>query len=184
MSNDLALFGRDSQSGVLKRSTYWEYIREAAGVWQVVLIFLCDLIKFQVLVMGVTVWLARWSRQTEEEQDKRRYLVVLILLAVAAVIVSLLRAILTFFSLVKASHRLHDRMLKRIIRAPVLFFDSNPVGRILNRFTKDMHFMDDLLPMTLYDFVICSFMVTGGTLIIFFVNPWVVIRCVSAQTFF
>lgn len=36
--------------------------------------------------------------------------------------------------------------------------------------------MDDLLPMTMYDFVICSFMVTGGTLIIFFVNPWVIIR--------
>lgn len=29
----------------------------------------------------------------------------------------------------QASHRLHDRMLKRIIRAPILFFDSNPVGR-------------------------------------------------------
>ncbi len=29
----------------------------------------------------------------------------------------------------QASHRLHDRMLKRVIRAPVLFFDSNPVGR-------------------------------------------------------
>lgn len=52
-------------------------------------------------MMGVTVWLARWSRQSEEEQDKRRYVVVLALLAVAAVIVSLFRAILTFFSLVK-----------------------------------------------------------------------------------
>lgn len=31
---------RATQSGVLKRSTYWEYIREAAGVWQVVLIFI------------------------------------------------------------------------------------------------------------------------------------------------
>ena len=29
----------------------------------------------------------------------------------------------------QASHRLHDRMLKRVIRAPILFFDSNPVGR-------------------------------------------------------
>ena len=36
--------------------------------------------------------------------------------------------------------------------------------------------MDDLLPMTLYDFAICIFMVTGGTLIIFFVNPWVILR--------
>lgn len=48
--------------------------------------------------------------------------------------------------------------------------------RILNRFTKDMHFMDDLLPMTVYDFIICTFMVTGGTLIVFFVNPWVILR--------
>lgn len=34
-----SLFSRWAQSGELKRSTYWEYIREAAGVWQVVLIF-------------------------------------------------------------------------------------------------------------------------------------------------
>ncbi|CAM9253787.1 unnamed protein product, partial [Hapterophycus canaliculatus] len=171
------------QSGVLKRSTYWEYVREAAGVWQVVLIFV-SMAGGQVLTMGVTVWLAKWSRQTEEEQDKRRYLVVLVLLAVAAVVVSLFRTILTFFSLVKASHRLHDRMLKRIIRAPVLFFDSNPVGRILNRFTKDMHNMDDLLPMTVYDFIVCSFMVTGGTLIVFFVNPWVVLSMLPAVWYF
>ncbi|CAN0480888.1 unnamed protein product, partial [Scytosiphon promiscuus] len=75
------------------------------------------------------VWLARWSRQTEEEQDERRYVVVLGLLALATVVVSLLRAVLTYPSLIKASHRLHDRMLKRVLRAPVLFFDSNPVGR-------------------------------------------------------
>lgn len=49
--------------------------------------------------------------------------------------------------------------------------------RILNRFTKDMHFMDDLLPLTVYDFIICAFMVFGGVLIVFIVNPWVVLRC-------
>ncbi|CBN77893.1 conserved unknown protein [Ectocarpus siliculosus] len=173
----------DQESGGLKRSTYGEYIREAAGVWQVVLIFF-SMAGGQVLVMGVTVWLARWSRQSEEEQDRSRNVIVLALLTAAAVVVSLFRAVLTFFSLVKASHRLHDRMLKRVVRAPVLFFDSNPVGRILNRFTKDMHFMDDLLPMTLYDFIICSFMVTGGTLIIFFVNPWVVLSMVPAMWYF
>lgn len=49
--------------------------------------------------------------------------------------------------------------------------------RILNRFTKDMHFMDDLLPLTVFDFIICAFMVFGGVLIVFIVNPWVVLRC-------
>ncbi|CAN0477544.1 unnamed protein product, partial [Laminaria digitata] len=47
--------------------------------------------------------------------------------------------------------------------------------RILNRFTKDLHFMDDLLPLTVYDFIICAFMVSGGVLIVFIVNPWVVL---------
>ncbi|CBN77890.1 multidrug resistance-associated protein-like protein [Ectocarpus siliculosus] len=173
----------DQESGRLKRSTYWEYIREAAGVWQVVLIFF-SMAGGQVLVMGVTVWLARWSRQSEEEQDRSRNVIVLALLTAAAVVVSLFRAVLTFFSLVKASHRLHNRMLKRVVRAPVLFFDSNPVGRILNRFTKDVHFMDDLLPMTLYDCIMCGFMVMGNTLIIFFVNPWVVLSLLPAMWYF
>ena len=48
--------------------------------------------------------------------------------------------------------------------------------RILNRFTKDMDFMDDLLPMTMYDFTMCSVMAVGGTLLVFVVNPWVVLR--------
>ncbi|CAM9972835.1 unnamed protein product, partial [Ectocarpus sp. 12 AP-2014] len=173
----------DQESGRLKRSTYWEYIREAAGVWQVVLIIF-SMAGGQVLVMGVTVWLARWSRQSEREQDRSRNVIVLALLSAAAVVVALSRAVLAFFSLVKASHRLHNRMLKRVVRAPVLFFDSNPVGRILNRFTKDMHFMDDLLPMTLYDCITCSFMVTGNTLIIFFVNPWVVLSLLPALWYF
>lgn len=57
--------------------------------------------QIQVLVMGVTVWLARWSRQTEEEQEEEHYVAVLALLALAAIVVSLLRAVLTYSSLIK-----------------------------------------------------------------------------------
>ena len=51
--------------------------------------------------MAVTVWLAKWSRQSEEEQKQARYLLVLILFTVAAVVVSLLRSVITFVSLVR-----------------------------------------------------------------------------------
>lgn len=37
--------------------------------------------------------------------------------------------------------------------------------------------MDDLLPVTVYDTIVCAFMVFGGILIIFVANPWVVLRC-------
>lgn len=71
---------------------------------------------------------------------------------------------------------MHNRMLARVVRAPVLFFDSNPVGRILNRFTKDTHFMDDMLPMTLFDFIMSFFMVLGSVITVLAVNPWVTLR--------
>ncbi|CAI7848969.1 unnamed protein product [Closterium sp. NIES-54] len=41
-----------------------------------------------------------------------------------------------FFSQ-RAARRLHDAMLAAILRAPMSFFHTNPVGRLINRFTKD-----------------------------------------------
>lgn len=52
-------------------------------------------------MMAVTVWLARWSRQSEQEQSRSRYVGILVLLTVSALVVSLLRSALTFTSLVK-----------------------------------------------------------------------------------
>lgn len=40
-------------------------------------------------------------------------------------------------------------MIRRILEAPVSFFDKNPIGRILNRFTKDMNSMDSRLPISM-----------------------------------
>lgn len=41
---------------------------------------------------------------------------------------------------------MHEQMVVSISRAPIRFFDSNPVGRIQTRFSKDMSTLDILLP--------------------------------------
>ena len=55
-------------------------------------------------------------------------------------------ALLFYYIVITASRRLHNRMLHRVLHCPVYFFDTNPCGRILNRFSKDVGFLDEQLP--------------------------------------
>eukprot|EP00026_Physarum_polycephalum_P001120 Phypoly_transcript_01121.p1 GENE.Phypoly_transcript_01121~~Phypoly_transcript_01121.p1 ORF type:complete len:574 (+),score=98.28 Phypoly_transcript_01121:2-1723(+) len=51
----------------------------------------------------------------------------------------------------KASTKFHDAVLARVFRAPVSFFDSTPVGRILNRFSRDQDSLDDALQTVMFE---------------------------------
>ncbi|XP_026764672.2 ATP-binding cassette subfamily C member 4-like [Galleria mellonella] len=60
--------------------------------------------------------------------------------------------VLTFVKLcVSASKKLHDVMFSTMIKGIMRFFDTSSSGRILNRFTKDMGALDEILPRTLMD---------------------------------
>ena len=60
---------------------------------------------------------------------------------------------------------MHNLMLRAVLRAKITFFDSNPIGRILNRFAKDTTLVDDMLSFTLYDFIQCALMVLGACIV-------------------
>lgn len=44
-----------------------------------------------------------------------------------------------------AAKILHSAMLNSILRAPMVFFHTNPVGRIINRFAKDLGDIDRMV---------------------------------------
>ncbi|XP_067134910.1 ATP-binding cassette sub-family C member 4-like [Centruroides vittatus] len=67
--------------------------------------------------------------------------------------------LLKFFT--AASTKLHNNMFRCIIRTPISFFDNNPVGNVLNRFSKDVNNMDDILPNCCY-FAIIGYSFVGG----------------------
>lgn len=55
-----------------------------------------------------------------------------------------------------ASRNLHDRLFRGITRAWMSFFNANPSGRILNRFSKDIDNIDTILPVALIDCLLVS----------------------------
>lgn len=50
---------------------------------------------------------------------------------------------------IKASIRLFEIVMGRVVRSPMSFFDRNPIGRILNRFSKDIEVVDTVVPYSL-----------------------------------
>ncbi|NWQ79416.1 MRP4 protein, partial [Columbina picui] len=96
-------------------------------------------------------------------------------LTVATILFGIIRSLLVFQVLVNSSQNLHNKMFQSILKAPVLFFDRNPIGRILNRFSKDIGHLDDLLPLTFLDFVQTLLQIFGVVAVAVAVIPWILI---------
>lgn len=63
------------------------------------------------------------------DSERTRNISIYVALVVGCIILSLTRALVFFYILINASQHLHNRMFDAILRAPIYFFDSNPVGK-------------------------------------------------------
>ena len=93
-------------------------------------------------------------------------------------ITNVLLGFLFYYTLIQASRRLHNRMLHRVMYCPMYFFDTNPSGRILNRFSTDMIFLDEMLPELFYYFWACINVVLFATIAAVIVQYYLLIPIV------
>ena len=66
----------------------------------------------------------------------------------------------------RASKRLHQGMLVTTFRLPLAFFDTTPMGRVINRFSKDVDVIDAVLAVTLSMWLVCLLQVVATVLVI------------------
>ncbi|KAI7834991.1 P-loop containing nucleoside triphosphate hydrolase protein [Kickxella alabastrina] len=85
--------------------------------------------------------------------DLAYFIGVYVAIALASVFLILGRSLLQFWGSLKASRTLHESLLHTVLRAPVRFFDTTPVGRLINRFSKDMETIDQSLNSSLAIFL-------------------------------
>ena len=93
-------------------------------------------------------------------------------LSLAFVLCSCLRSATNLTSAARASKAVHAAALGALCRSPVSFFDRTPVGRSLNRFSRDVDDVDYLLPQSLNDAGNCVAQLASALVFIAIVQPF------------
>ena len=70
-----------------------------------------------------------------------------------------------------ASRLIHNQLLVNILRLPMSFFDTTPSGRILNRFSKDIYTIDEMIPRGLSEFLLTFFSVIDTVVVVSYATP-------------
>ncbi|KAJ8716036.1 hypothetical protein PYW08_013321 [Mythimna loreyi] len=82
------------------------------------------------------------------------------------------RSFMFLWVCMRSSIKLHNQMFSNILSATMRFFDTNPSGRILNRFSKDMGIVDEVLPRMFLDTIQVFMVMTGILVMVAIVNPY------------
>ncbi|XP_039258783.2 ATP-binding cassette sub-family C member 4-like isoform X1 [Styela clava] len=116
--------------------------------------------------------------------DSSYYMTIYAVLSTMVFLIVLLRANLHFYICVTSGIHMHKKMFEAILRAPMRFFDTNPSGRILNRFSKDMGQIDEILPIAFVDFLWILGVIVSVVILTSVVNYFVIIVIIPLVIYF
>jgi len=148
-------------TGVIKSRT-WLFYGEALGGLLVSGLFLVLFTTTQAAFLVTMTYVGKWAEEPESTQSSSYWFSMVYGLTAATVLLAVVRAHASFYLFLQASKRLHNQMLRSVLRATIEFYDTNPLGRILNRFSADVGISDELLPFTIYDFGVGFVMFVGS----------------------
>lgn len=135
------------EQGRVKWQVYKAYA-EACNPKGVAVFLLCIVISM-ALQVGLNVWLKHWSEVNTEHGSNPnigKYLGIYFLLGVGFSTAMLIQTcVMWIFCTIQGSKKLHNDMAYLVLRAPMSFFETTPIGRILNRFSQDIYKIDEVL---------------------------------------
>uniref|UniRef100_A0A3Q3WCA4 Uncharacterized protein n=1 Tax=Mola mola TaxID=94237 RepID=A0A3Q3WCA4_MOLML len=138
-----------TETGRVKTKVYLEYVK---AVGPLLSVFICFLYGCQsAAAIGANIWLSQWTNDASKNQTQENVHMrvgVYATLGIAQGILVMMSSFTLAMGNIGAARKLHHNLLLNKLHTPQSFYDTTPIGRIINRFSKDIYVIDEALPAT------------------------------------
>jgi ABC-type multidrug transport system fused ATPase/permease subunit len=159
--------------GAVNLQVYKRYFQSGNGV---VLLptMLASVVLMQASVVLSSYWLV-WWQEREWPRPQGFYMGIYATLGVAQGFTAFSSGTIMASVVYSASRRLHHDAISRVMHIPMSFFETTPLGRIMNRFSKDIDTVDNMLADSFRTFLNTSSSTIGAIVLISILLPWFLI---------
>ncbi|KAM9999110.1 hypothetical protein ACTFIZ_002674 [Dictyostelium cf. discoideum] len=175
----------EAEQGAVAGKVYWKYITAGGG-----LLFSFAMILFLLETGSKTFtdwWLSHWQTESSERRESislgeepngltdDQNLGIYIGVGMASIAITVVRTFSFFEYAVHAAHSIHHELFNALLKKPMSFFDQTPLGRIINRFTRDLDIVDNLIATSIAQFFNLMLSVLATLILISIIVPWLLI---------
>jgi ATP-binding cassette subfamily C (CFTR/MRP) protein 1 len=178
------VLAEQAEIGSVSWSTIW-WFANRGGIGFCFVTLVCFTIWRAAAVFD-DMWITTWTARDDafgRSYDDNGYMMVFGIVAAISILFVLLRQAWFVATMTRASGNSHHELVTAVLRCPIWFFDTTPMGRIMNRFSKDIEAIDTSIPEEL-NFALNLTMMLAGVFVVmaiaaFPVIPIIVVACVG-----
>ena len=157
-----------NKEGIFK--TYVQYFSQSPGCFCNLGLLALSAVPF-ALMGYLRFFIASWAALPYSQQEHSDTKIQFTILSSIQIGIAGLTAFLIGAVLIHLSNSLHNSMLQRVAHAPMQFFHSNPLGRIINRFSKDTAMGDSVVTSQIMVWLQVSFTESRCSSPLWFIRP-------------
>ncbi|XP_011305034.1 multidrug resistance-associated protein 1 isoform X4 [Fopius arisanus] len=165
-----------TETGSVKLRVYAHYLKSIGWFLSISTIIMNAV--FQSFSIGSNVWISEWSDDdtivvngTQNTSKRDMYVGVYAALGLGQALFVLLSHLTMAIGCLRSSILLHALIIFGLLRSPAVFFDTTPLGRVLNRVGKDVDVIDNVLPHILRAWLMCLAGVIATLVVISYSTP-------------
>ena len=165
----------NDETSIVGLQVYKHYLKYLGG-WKFIVLSQLSMVGFTTFKILSDYQVGNWAASPEQSSNFVYFSVLTFLYATINSVFTYTRtAVLQLYGW-RASRQLHREMLHKVVNAPInLYFDVTPIGRILNRFSKDLSVIETQLLWPLGGFLAMIYQAAAVIIVATIVVKWVLV---------